>query len=1857
LLRRIFQAYLIVCAVPTFAAITATPSTVSAFPTQNSQTVAVNLTFGATTGPGTGTITFCGTPCPFGISTTPSPVTYAFGTGATSASTSFQFVVPAGVPPGSYPISVTDQSNNAGTTTVTLQVLTPSYTASISPNPATLVIGGASQNVTVTTTPDPGYTLKLTYSFSGFPAFINVPAPQSTAPLAGPYPPLTFNFSLGTGAVGGTYVGTLTGTDPNGQTKTFPFTIIVQQPDIGATFANPAMAVCQGGASVSNSVTLTPLNGYTGKPGATFTSVPAGITITPTNFATTTMPPGQSLPFTVSASAAAPPGTFPAILTITDPAANINKTVTLNITVTAPDYTPSVNPTTVNLTSGGGGQSMTASITPNTCFTSSVTVSASAPAGITFTPPSGPAPATFAVQAASNVAPGTYTATFTFTPASGTTKTVTATINVAAAPDFALSVTPTSVSVQPGQSTTATVSATGVNGFTGTITVTAPSIPGVAFTPSTFTLVPGGSQMVTITASSTATPGTTTATFTGTSPTITGARITRLAVTVLAGPDFTLTTSPSTLTLAPGQSTTLSVSVAALNGFTGSVNVTAPSSPDLTFTPSTFTLNAGSAQMVTVTAAATARQQTFQDVFTGTAAGITHTAPITVTISAAPDFALNVSPSSVTVGRSGTTTVTVSATAINGFTGTINVTSMTSPGLTVSPATFTLNAGSSQSVTLTIATTAPLGAGSVVFSGISGMLGPHTATLGVNVSVQPDFAVIATPPMLSIAAGDRGSVTVQVIGSNGFTGGVTITETAPSGVTVTPATFVLNAGETRTLQIDVASNATGAGTIRFTGNGSPTHTADVLLTILPPRPAITSVSPPAVATATQSVVVRLLGHFFHSGAMVSIANPGVRVESVNVISPEVADVTLSVIAEASAGATTLTLTNPDGGRATAQLLIYPQGSIAAPLGVTNAAIVFPAEGTMIEPSQNIFARGVLATTGTGTIIGSWKFDGVPFDRFTVNVGGGYPAEVRTHLALPISFAGGHTIELQIEAPQFAVAPALHVVMAAASVSRLTLLAPHDGAVIGAPAALFRWSLVPNSTGYVVEIENGPMPKRIRLSESQWRPSAETLKQFDPGVHRWRVRSVFPGETESEPTEWQRFAIVPAHVDLSASASQGHIRWTGGVAGLLYRVEVLDSAGKVIYSALTSATEFTIPPNIKGTARVTAIGPGGITLGSSQTNVGQASVRQPFTLVQQKPVVTNREPANGDKVATTQPHIAATWTGVVKKENIAMFVDETDVTAVATIDASSISYDSLLPLNAGPHTVRLSLAGEINTWSFQVELPPAEAQVQQPSVQRDWAVTPIGTVTVINGDQPGQPDDVRGQISAQSDIASSNSGVKATGDMSVKHGLNDPHETKQESRNWITDFLGGNGKYAGEAKIGYAAPDFTDQSELLATGVARGGVEGRVHLLNSVIASAYETFGTRPAGVVSGNFGPKQTIRALALQTAPNDKWDFRLVGFRVEDEEGPTSGGGTGKAYGLFGKYVFDPKLTTILEVSHGSFEPNVLTPNETRSGNAFRLDFTGIAGTMSYVLNLRRTDAGYVNPANRGFTPGGVPDRTGGNLSITKVIKTTSISLQLRTLRDGNSSGAVLPRNRENGGTLAVATSIGQNTTLALGGNWTGDHGSGNPDAGLPDLDRTQSGANGTVSEAIGRFNLSQNVTVQKLKDKINPISDQTTTAGTLTFGGTPVTDINFAAVLSGTRAAGSREVGDTDTLLLSLQPGFTLQNYGLMIQPRANFNRSTNSLTDIESRSEQYQLLVTWAPARLVNLMSFQVSADASRNSSSVQTTPSKFIHQYVGTLSLKWGAGHGAAMNGTTVVNAPADVAVTNTNNPTTTAAKSQ
>jgi hypothetical protein len=91
-----------------------------------------------------------------------------------------------------------------------------------------------------------------------------------------------------------------------------------------------------------------------------------------------------------------------------------------------------------------------------------------------------------------------------------------------ATPDFSLAVSPTSQTVDAGNSVSVSLSATGLNGFTSSVSVQVTGIPsGVTVSPTSLTLQPGTPQQVTLTAAASLAAQATTVTFTGTSGSLT----------------------------------------------------------------------------------------------------------------------------------------------------------------------------------------------------------------------------------------------------------------------------------------------------------------------------------------------------------------------------------------------------------------------------------------------------------------------------------------------------------------------------------------------------------------------------------------------------------------------------------------------------------------------------------------------------------------------------------------------------------------------------------------------------------------------------------------------------------------------------------------------------------------------------------------------------------------------------------------------------------------------------------------------------------------------------------------------------------------------------------------------------------------------------------------------------------------------------------------------------------------------------------------------------------------------------------------------------------------------------------------
>jgi hypothetical protein len=201
------------------------------------------------------------------------------------------------------------------------------------------------------------------------------------------------------------------------------------------------------------------------------------------------------------------------------------------------------------------------------------------------------------------------------------------------APDYTLSASPTSVTVTQGGSGTSTITVNPTGGFTGSVTLSASGLP-AGVTASFGTNPTTGSSVVTFTASSTATTGTASVTITGTSGALSHTTSVSLTVNAAATPNFSLSASPSSLTVKQGTSGSSTITVTPSGGFTGSVTLSNSALPS-GVTASFGTNPTTSTSVLTFTASSTATTGTSTITITGTSGTLTHTTTISLTISSA----------------------------------------------------------------------------------------------------------------------------------------------------------------------------------------------------------------------------------------------------------------------------------------------------------------------------------------------------------------------------------------------------------------------------------------------------------------------------------------------------------------------------------------------------------------------------------------------------------------------------------------------------------------------------------------------------------------------------------------------------------------------------------------------------------------------------------------------------------------------------------------------------------------------------------------------------------------------------------------------------------------------------------------------------------------------------------------------------------------------------------------------------------------------------------------------------------------------------------------------------------------------
>jgi len=294
-----------------------------------------------------------------------------------------------------------------------------------------------------------------------------------------------------------------------------------------------------------------------------------------------------------------------------------------------PSFTLSASANDLTFLQGAGGAT-TITVNPLNGFSGSVTFTASGlPSGVTATFGTNPTNTTslLTLSASSTTVIGTYNATLTGTSGTLISK-ITITFKVNPAGDFTLSAAPSGLSVARGAKGTSTITVNPLSGFNSSVSLSASGLPSgvtAAFNPS----ATASSSSLTLTASSSATLGTFTVTITGMSGGL--SHTTTVSLTVTLPPNFTLSASPSTLSLAQGGKVTSTIKVTPQNGFTGSVSLSAsglPSGVTASFNPgSTKTTST-----LTLTASSTASTGTFSVKVRGASGSLSHTITLSVTV-------------------------------------------------------------------------------------------------------------------------------------------------------------------------------------------------------------------------------------------------------------------------------------------------------------------------------------------------------------------------------------------------------------------------------------------------------------------------------------------------------------------------------------------------------------------------------------------------------------------------------------------------------------------------------------------------------------------------------------------------------------------------------------------------------------------------------------------------------------------------------------------------------------------------------------------------------------------------------------------------------------------------------------------------------------------------------------------------------------------------------------------------------------------------------------------------------------------------------------------------------------------------
>jgi hypothetical protein len=315
-------------------------------------------------------------------------------------------------------------------------------------------------------------------------------------------------------------------------------------------------------------------------------------------------------------------------------------------------------------------------------------------------------------------------------------------------------------------------------------------------------------------------------------------------------PDFGATSSAAYQTVVAGNSATYTITITAIDGFSG---VVTPSVSGLrdgavpSFNPPTVT-GSGTTVLSIATSASLATQNYQFDVSL-TSGALVHGGGLTLNVGPAGtsfgDFTGSIPKTYANSTPGGSVGYGITIIPLNGFTGNVSLTASGLPaGATFSfnPATITGGSGST-ALTVSTASGTPTGSYPFTFTATSGSL-VHSTQLVVNVgpagSNFGNFTGSVTPTSATVTAGSGTAITIALQPLYGYVGNASVTlSPLPSGMGASGNQTVPVPGST-VISISTSSSLTpGTYVLTFTVTGSNSfgavqHSSSVTITVLPP---------------------------------------------------------------------------------------------------------------------------------------------------------------------------------------------------------------------------------------------------------------------------------------------------------------------------------------------------------------------------------------------------------------------------------------------------------------------------------------------------------------------------------------------------------------------------------------------------------------------------------------------------------------------------------------------------------------------------------------------------------------------------------------------------------------------------------------------------------------------------------------------------------------------------------------------------------------------------------------------------------------------------------------------------------------